>query len=100
VSYGTLTGRIWFVFSQLHGLSFGSARCHRASVDSPSVNREYAARVLADYRASVERAQALVQTQPFWAAERRAARQAANDMLDEPSCVWFGDGKEWAAGTN
>ena len=81
MSYGTLTARIWFVFSRLHGLSFGSARCHRASVDSPSVNREYAARVLADYRASVERAQALVQTQPFWAAERRAARQAANDMV-------------------
>jgi Protein of unknown function (Hypoth_ymh) len=51
------------------------------------VNRADAARVLADYRASVERAQALVQTQPFWAAERRAARQAANDMVPYVNAV-------------
>jgi len=67
--------------------SFGSAHCRRASVDSRSVNREYAARVLADYGASVERAQALVQTQPFWAGERRAARQAANDMVPHVNAV-------------
>jgi hypothetical protein len=51
------------------------------------VNGEYAARGLADYRASVERAQALVQTQPFWAAERRTARQAANDMVQHVNAV-------------
>lgn len=51
------------------------------------MNREDAARVLADYRASVERAQALVQTQPFWAAERRAAKQAANDMVPYVNAV-------------
>ena len=36
-----------------------------------SVNREYAARVFADYQAHVEKAKTLVRTQVLWSGERR-----------------------------
>jgi hypothetical protein len=54
------------------------------------VNREYFERVLATYRASVERAQTLQKTQPIWSCERRAAQQAAHKMVPQVNAVLRG----------
>ena len=51
------------------------------------MKREDAARVLANYRASVEQAQNMVRTQVIWSKERRAALQAANEMVPYVNAV-------------
>jgi len=54
------------------------------------VNREYADRVLADYRASVEQAQTLQKTKPIWSVERQSALKAADRMVPQVNAVLRG----------